>query len=160
MKEEGYLPTSGVKVLSVTVSEQAGRWFVSLQVEEEVPDPAPAQGEPLGVDLGIKTLATQSDGVSYDNPKALEQAQKKLARLQRKLARQQKGSRNREKTRRKIACLHYRVASIRRDALHKATSAMVGKTKPDAERPSMIVIEDLNMSGCFKIATWPVLLPM
>jgi len=147
LKERGYLPTSGVKVLSVTVSEQAGRWLVSLQVEEEVPDPTPAQGEPLGVALGIKTLAPQSDGVSYENPKALEQAQKKLGRLQRKLARQKKGSRNREKTRLKIARLHYRIASIRRDALHKATSAIVGRTKLDAERPSMVVIENLNVRG-------------
>lgn len=147
LKERGYLPSSGVKILSATVSERAGRWFVSLQVEEEIPDPPPAQGAPIGVDLGISTLATQSDGVTYANPRALTQAQQKLRRLQRQLARQQKGSRNREKTRRKIARLHYRIANIRRDALHQATSSIVAKTKPAAERPSVVVIEDLNVSG-------------
>lgn len=147
LKERGYLPGSGVKVLSATVSERAGRWFVSLQVEEEVADPTPAQGESLGVDLGVKTLAMRSDGISYENPKALDRAQKKLRRIQRKLARQQKGSRNREKTRRQIARLHYRIANIRRDTLHKATSDIVAKTKPDTERPRTVVLEHLNVSG-------------
>ena len=150
LKERGYLPTSGVKILSATVSEQAGRWFVSVQVEEEIPEPTLACGEPLGVDLGVKVLAMRSDGISYENPKALGRAQKKLRRLQRKLARQQKGSRNREKTRCRIARLHYRIANVRRDTLHKATSGIVAKTKPDAERPRAVVIEKLNVSGMLK----------
>jgi putative transposase len=111
LKERGYLPTSGVKILSATVSERAGRWFVSVQVEEEIVDPTPACGEPLGVDLGVKVLAMRSDGISYENPKALGKEQKKMRRLQRKLARQQKGSRNREKTRHRIARLHYRITN-------------------------------------------------
>ncbi len=103
LKERGYLPTSDVKILSATVSEQAGHWFVSVQVEEKVPDPIPARGEPIGIDLGVKTLAMRSDGISYENPKVLDEAQKKLRRLQRKCSRKQRGSRNREKTRRQIA---------------------------------------------------------
>jgi putative transposase len=71
LKERGYLPTSGVNILSATVSERAGRWFVSVQVEEEVPAPTPAKGEAIGVDLGVRTLATRSDGIVYENPKAL-----------------------------------------------------------------------------------------
>jgi putative transposase len=147
LKERGYLPVSGVKILSATVSEQAGRWFVSVQVEEEVADPTSARGEPIGVDLGVKMLATQSDGTTYENPRALDGVQRKLRRLQRKLARQQKGSRNREKTRRRIARLHYRIANVRRDALHKATSGIVAKTKPDTERPRTVVLESLNVNG-------------
>lgn len=147
LKERGYLPTTGVRILSATVSERAGRWFVSIQVEEEIPDPASAQGEPIGVDLGIKALATCSDGVTYENPKALRQAQKKLRRLQRQLSRQKKGGRNREKTRRKIAQLHYRIANVRCDALHQATGGIMARTKPDVERPRVVVIEDLNVSG-------------
>lgn len=158
LKERGYLPTEEVKILSATVSEKAGRWFVSVQVEEEIPDPEAARGAPVGVDLGITVLATCSDGTSYENPRALQQAQKKLRRLQRKLSRQDKGSRNREKTRRKIARLHYRIANIRRDALHKATSGIVAKpvlsevevTRPATVRPQTIVLEDLNVSGMLK----------
>jgi putative transposase len=147
LKERGYLPVSGVKILSATVSERAGHWFVSLQVEEQVADPTPARGEPIGVDRGVKVLATQSDGTIYENPKALDRAQRKMRRLQRQLARQQKGSHNREKTRRQIAQLYYRIANVRRDALHKATSGIVAKTKPDTERPRTVVLEDLNVSG-------------
>ena len=150
LKERAYLPTEGVKLLSATVSEKAGRWFVSVQVEEEIPDPEPAQGAPVGVDLGITMLATCSDGVRYENPRALQRAQKKLRRLQRKLSRQQKDSNNREKTRRKIARLHYRAANIRRDALHKATSGIVAKSKPAALRPRAVVLEDLNVNGLLK----------
>ena len=116
LKERGYLPASGAKILSATVSEKAGRWFVSLQAEEEMADPTPAQGEPVGVDLGVKAMATCSDGREFENPNALRKAQCKLKRLQRELARRQKGGKNREKTRQKIASLHYRIANIRKDA--------------------------------------------
>lgn len=61
LKEAGYLPTTGVKIFSATISEQAGHWFVSIQVIEDVLDPIPATGEPIGVDLGIKSLAVCSD---------------------------------------------------------------------------------------------------
>ena len=150
LKEYGYLPTARAKILSATVSEKAGRWFVSVQVEEEIPDPEPAEGTPVGVDLGITTLATCSDDTSYENPRALQQAQKKLRRLQRKLARQQKGSQNRAKTREKIARLHYKISNIRRDALHKATSDIVAKTKPYTQRPALVVLENLNVNGMRK----------
>src|SRR6266705_866815 len=60
LKERNYLPTSGVKVLSATVSERAGKWFVSVLVEEEVRHPIKASGQPIGVDLGVSTLASQT----------------------------------------------------------------------------------------------------
>lgn len=126
------------------MSEKAGRWHVSIQVEEEVEEPEPTGGAVVGIDLGIGRMATYSDGACYENPQALQQADKKLRRLQRKLSRQQKGSQNREKTRQKIARLHDRTANLRRDALHKATSGIVAKTKPAAVRPGAIVLEDLN----------------
>ena len=150
LKERGYIPTDDVKILSATVSERAGHWFVSVAVEVDMSEPIPAQGPPVGVDLGIKTMAFCSDGTVYSNPKALRKAQTKMRRLQRKLARQKKGSANREKTRHKIARLHYRISNVRRDALHKATSGIVAKTKSLLERPSVIVIEDLNVTGMMK----------
>lgn len=150
LKEKSFIPTSGIKILSATVSEQAGRWFVSVQAEEEVADPIPATGKAIGVDLGIKTLATISDGRMIDNPKALRKNLKKLKRLSRSHSRKIKGSKNRKKAARKLARMHARIAHIRQDALHKATSTIVAKTKPDSERPSSIVIEDLNISGMLK----------
>jgi putative transposase len=151
LKEKGYLPTtkvptSGVKILSATISERGSRWFVSLQVEEEIAA-RQATGQPLGIDLGINHLAVTSAGQTYENPKALKQALKRLARLQRELHRRQPGSRNRAKTRAKIARLHYRISCLRQEAIHQATSAIVARTKPDTQRPSVVVIEDLNVKG-------------
>ena len=149
LQEKGYLPTSGVKILSATLSERAGRWFIALQVEEEIADQA-ATGPVVGVDLGIKSLAVTSNGEVYENPKALRHALKRLARLQRELARRQKGSHNRAKTRAKIARLHDRIACLRQNSIHQATSRIVAKTKPDAERPALVVMEDLNVAGMMK----------
>jgi putative transposase len=150
IKERGYIPTWGVKVLSATVSEKAGRWYVSVQVEEEHPEPSKATGEPLGIDLGIKTLATLSDGRSFANPKGLRKKLKALRRASRQHSRKKKGSQNRKKVQRKLARVHARIANIRKDALHKATSQIVARTKPDRERPKVIVLEDLNIQGILK----------
>jgi putative transposase len=149
LKEHGYIQTDGIHILSVTVSESAGRWFVSVQCKQEI-ETTQAIGEPVGVDLGIKDLAVTSEGAKFENPKPLKKAQAKLKRLQRELSRRKKGGKNREKTRGKVAKVHQRIANIRRDTLHKATSAIAAKNKPDDERPSVIVLEDLNVTGMMK----------
>ncbi len=149
LKEHDYLPTDA-HILSATVSEQAGRWFVSIQVEEDRPQPEPATGKPIGIDLGIKTLATLSDAKPFENPRALKRQLKKLKRLSRAHSRKQKGSKNREKSRKKLTKLHARIANTRNDALHKTTAQIVAKTKPASERPSLIVLEDLNIAGMLK----------
>ena len=130
LKERGYLPASGVHILSATVSEEAGRWFVSVQVQEEVPDPPLATGEPIGIDLGIKTLAQCSDGMAIANPKALRSELKRIRRLSRK----KKGSKNRAKARRRLARKYARVAHVRRDALHQATSRLTRARLSPGER--------------------------
>src|SRR5947209_9019592 len=93
LKEHGYLPV-GAKVAQATVSECAGRWYVSIQVAQEVAEPLPATGPVIGVDLGIKTLAVVSDGREIHNPKALRTRLKKLQRLSRWHPSKQKGSAN------------------------------------------------------------------
>jgi transposase len=126
LKEHSYIPTSGVKVLSATVSERAGKWFVSVLVEEEGPRVVKASGQPMGVDVGIASLAVCSDGrPPLKNPKALQKKLKRLKRLQRHLSRCKKGSANRQKARQQVARLHARVANTREDTLHKATSSLV-----------------------------------
>jgi transposase len=134
LKECGYLPTSGVHILSATVSEEAERWFVSLQVREEVPDPPRAGGEAIGVDLGITTMAMCSDGTAIANPKALRSELKRVGRLHRRLSRKRKGSKNRAKARKKLARKYSRITHVRRDALHKATSRLTRARLSPAER--------------------------
>jgi len=143
LKECGYLPESGVKILKATVSEKAGRWFVSLQVEQEIPDPITKDGEILGVDVGVKSLAVLSDGTVFGNPKATYTAERRLRMLQKRVSRRQKGGQNRRKAARAVARQHYRVSCIRKDALHKATSAI-------ANRASIVGIESLNVAGMVK----------
>lgn len=141
LKQQGYVPL-GLPLKTVTVSETAGRWFATVLVEIPDPPKVVTTGEVLGIDLGIKTLAVLSDGTTYSNPKHLEHTQGRLTRLQRKLNRQQKSSHRLAKTKARIARVHNRVAAQRADTLHKMTTEIV-KTK----RPSVIVIEDLNVSG-------------
>lgn len=142
LKERGYLPCAGVRVLSANVSERAGRWFVSLQVEAERPQPAAATGPAIGVDLGVKVLATLSNGRVFENPRSLAKYERRLKHLSRELCRRQKGSRNRDKTRRKLARLHARIADVRANALHQVSHYLTAKTKPSA-----VAIEDLNVKG-------------
>ena len=142
LKEKGYLPTD-VKVKKITVSEKAGRWFVSFAVEQ--PDIAvETSGEIIGIDLGINKLATVSDGTVFENPKTLKKKSKQLAHLQRDVNRKQKGSNNRKKAVKKVVKLHFTIANIRKDNLHKITTT-IAKTKP-----SVVVMEDLNVSGMAK----------
>ena len=143
LKESGYLPTEGVKVLSATVSERAGRWFVSIQVEMEIPDPDP-EGKPVaGIDLGLTRLATVSDGTAFENPRALKSNLGRIKRLQRVVSRRQPGSANRRKAIARLARTHQRVANIRKDALHQVTSRL-------ARTKAAVVLEDLNVSGMLR----------
>ena len=142
LKENNYLPTSSAKIISATVSEHARHWFVSLQVEEPDKPISQSGSGVIGVDVGIKTLATCSDGTVFENPKSLSRYEKRLTHIQRELSRRQKGSKNRAKTKQKVAKLHYRIANIRRYSLHQVSSYLTVKSKPET-----IVLEDLNVVG-------------
>lgn len=140
--EKDYLPKDA-KILSATISKRSGKWFVSLQVEEESKETAAKTNSVVGVDLGIKTLATCSDGVIYENPKAFKTNIKKLKRQSRQLSRKRIGSKNREKAKQRLAKLHYRISNIRKDALHKITSQIINENQ-------VIVLEDLKVSNMLK----------
>ncbi|MBM6980868.1 MAG: transposase [Bifidobacterium thermophilum] len=126
---------NGRRVLRMTISERCGRWFASLTVEEPPAEPAP--GPPklgaVGVDLGIKALATLSDGTVVGNPKPLKRAMRRLSKTR-------KGPGRRDRQRRRVARLNRRVADIRNDAAHKLTTRL-------AASYSEIHIEDLNVQG-------------
>ena len=149
LKERGYIPTSdsGVKfMVYTTISRSADRWFISVQVEEELPELVRGNGHGLGVDLGSSPLAHYSDDTIFENPRALRKAERKLARLQRELSRREKGGKNWKKTQQKIQRCHARVANIRNHAHHQA-SHYVAVAQP---KPWAIGIENLNVSGMLK----------
>ena len=141
LKERNYLPTDQ-HILSATVSEHAGRWFVSVLIREEHKLPN-NNGPIVGVDLNIAPLAMVSDETVFANPKALRRNERKLKKLQRSLSRKAKGSRNRNKARQKVSKIYAKIANIRKDNINKVTTILT-KTK------SIIGIEDLNNSGMLK----------
>jgi putative transposase len=99
----------------------SGKWFISILCDTKIM-PKPTSMKQNGVDLGINALVTTSDGMKFNNPKSLLQAQKKLRRLNKALARKHKGSNNRHKARLKLAGIHEKIANIRKNNLHKITS--------------------------------------
>ena len=129
------------RVLRMTVSKRAGRWYAALTVErDDKPVTKPPKGGAVGIDLGIKTLATLSDGTVIENPRALAASERRLKKAQKALSRKVKGSRRRAKARAKVARLHARVANQRLDAMHKLTTWL-------ASTFSHISVEDLNTAG-------------
>ncbi len=130
------------KILSARVGKQADWWFVSIQVEMSDQKILPFP-EAVGIDLGLIDLLTLSTGERLENQKPLKGLQRKLKRAQRKLSRCQRDSQNREKARREVARLHYRVTCKRDDILHKATTAL-------SERYGLICLENLNVKGMMK----------
>jgi putative transposase len=129
------------RICSATISEEAGRWFVSFTCEAErhdvhgrLPDAV------VGVDVGVKHLAVLSTGEVVENPKALGSYARRMARLSRELARRELGSKRCRRTKAKLARCHAKVANTRRDAIHELTSDLVSSY-------GTVVIEDLNVAG-------------
>jgi putative transposase len=131
------------KINGATVSRVADRWMISICVEtNHKPNPCENQAA-VGVDVGIQTLATLSDGTKIPSQKPLAKRLKKLKLLQRQLSRKAKGSKNRAKCLIKLSRQHYKVASARNDQLHKLTTKLT-------ENFRCIVIEDLDISKMLK----------
>ena len=143
--ENVYDRVNGARLVRITVSRRAGNWCASLTGEREQPS-SPAhtlKRGAVGVDLGVKNLATLSDGTVIPNPRALGARLKALRKAQKALSRKVKGSARREKARERVARLHARVADVRADAIHKATTLI-------ARNYSTVCIEDLHVAGMVK----------
>jgi putative transposase len=125
--------------MSAVISSRAGWWFVSIAVEVEHDVPT-HKGEAVGIDLGIKTLATCSDGVVFENQKHYRQSLGRIKGLSKGLSRKVEGSQNWWKHTRKLARAHYRVACQRQDTLHKLTTQVT-------RMYALIGLEDLNTKG-------------
>jgi len=137
------LQAKRARILSATISREADRWFVSLTCEVERPDPVPRvlrDDDVVGVDLGLMSFLVLSDGTRIEAPKPLDGKLRLLRRRSRRLSRKQKGSNNHRKASLCLARLHWRIRNIRRDFLHKVTTALA-KTK------SVIVVENLSVKA-------------
>jgi putative transposase len=133
------------KIRSATVYRQVDKWFISFSVQMET-SPAKAsknQADAVGVDLGVKNLATLSNGETIEGPKPLKKVSLRLARLQRKLAKCTKGSKRRFRLKERISKLHYRIRWTQKEGLHKLTHGL-------CQRFKVICVEDLNVKGMMK----------
>lgn len=113
-----------IKTLSLK-REASGKWFAVFCATETPSVKASNGGAQVGIDLGLKTLATLSDGTIIKNPRHLWKHEKKLAKLQRLFSMAKRGSKNRRKAKRKIARAYEKVANTRADFLHKTTTSLV-----------------------------------
>jgi len=130
------------KITGARVTRTADWWFISITVE--VPDElSEKRTAAVGIDVGLNRLATLSTGEEYENQAFLKTALKKLRQANKRLHRRKLGSKNREKARRQLARLHYRITCLRDDVLHKLTTQI-------ASCYGMVGIEDLNLKGLLK----------
>ena len=131
------------RFMSVTVSlDAAGRYFATFLCTDVPTKDTPATDRKVGIDLGVETLATLSDGRKIGNPRHLKKYERKLAREQRRLSRR-KGTRRGEKPsgrylkqRKRVARIHAKIADARTDTLHKVTTML-------ADENQVLCMEDL-----------------
>jgi putative transposase len=136
------------KITSITISyDKLDGFYVSLCVDDGkgLPDAKLEDNiiKSIGIDVGIKTYATLSDGSKYDNPKYFETDEKKLKKLSKDLSRSRKGSKRYEKKRVRLARWHRKIANKRKDFLHKLTDKIV-------DDYDLICVEDLKVSNMIK----------
>ncbi|NEN91062.1 MAG: IS200/IS605 family element transposase accessory protein TnpB [Okeania sp. SIO3H1] len=137
------LPQNSVPSTITVKLEPSGRWSVSLRVN----DPrnlslAPVKKQ-VGIDLGITSLLTTSDGEKVANPKNLNKLHKKLRLAQKSLSRKTKGSSNYQKARLKVARIHAKIKDSRLDYTHKLTTQLIRENQT-------VVVEDLAVKNMVK----------
>jgi len=134
----------GVKPSTITVRlDAAGRWFVSLLVDDPTVQPSPQVAKAVGLDAGITSHVTTSNGEKIANPKHFNRLYKKLRRVQKTLSRKVKGSANRERARVQVARIQAQIADSRKDFLHKLTTQLVRENQT-------IAVEDLAVQNMVK----------
>ncbi|GIW16804.1 MAG: transposase [Tepidiforma sp.] len=127
-------------IKTVTIRRAStGKWYACFSVEVE-PSPQPVPDAAVGIDVGLESFATLSNGEKIANPRFFRREEKALAKAQRRLARAEKGTPERAKRRKVVARIHERIANRRRDFAHQHSRTLVN-------RFGIIAFEDLNVQG-------------
>ena len=102
-----------------------GKYYISFLVKEQH-EPLPSTSKAVGIDVGIKDLLVLSTGLKFDNPKyQLEKANRALKKAQKALSRKKRGSKNREKSRLKVAKCYSKITNIKRNYYHNISKYLV-----------------------------------
>ena len=128
---------------NITISQSGGKWYASIQTEREVETPLHPSTSAVGIDVGVAKFSTLSTGEIFEPKNSFRNKAQRLARYQRAMSRKTKFSKNWQKAKRKINKLHTTIANIRRDYLHKTSTAI-------SKNHAMIVIEDLQIRNMSK----------
>ncbi len=131
------------KVKTLTIKRSADKWYGIFSCEGVLIDKIIPAEERVGIDVGIESFATLSNGEKIENPKFFRKSEKQLTKLQRRLSRKKKGSKNRAKERLKVARQHEKIFNQRNDFLHNQTAKIVRRFK-------VIAVEELNVNGMIK----------
>jgi putative transposase len=130
------------KIKTCTIKQEGDQWYVCFSVE--LPDVEKKEIKTsVGVDVGILTLATLSDGTEIGNPKTLDKYDSKLRKAQRNLSQKKKGSSNRNKQKIILAGIYRKIRNVRKDYLHKASRIL-------ADAYDQIIFEDLQIKNMVK----------
>ena len=131
---------------SGTISKMSsGKYFISIVIDDGIEVEQKTDGNILGIDFGLKTFMTLSDGDKIERKDFLYEVEPSLKRFQRKFSKKVKGSKNREKVRNRISKIHEKIKNQRDDFLHKITAKIV-----DNQNYTFVGIEDLNIVGMMK----------
>jgi putative transposase len=112
-------------VKTISVKREGRRWYVILSCDDVPVRPLPATGSAAGIDLGVASFLTTSDGLHVPNPRPLAAAAQRLAAAQQAVARKKRSSMRRRKAAARVAALHGKVRRTRLDHAHKTAYALV-----------------------------------
>ena len=127
------------KIKSLRIVKKADGWYAIFACEVEA-KPLPTTGQSVGVDVGIESLLTLSDGTRVENPKWYRKSQAKLRVLQRTVARRKKGGTNRRKAVKRLQAQHQRIENTRKDCLNKVAHGLI-------QNYDRIVLENLRIKN-------------
>ena len=132
-------------IKNVTLRKECTGWFVSIQTEREVEQPIHPSASEIGIDVGIARFATFSDGTLVEPINAFRTHEQRLAKAQRLLNRKERFSNNWKKQKRIVSRIHHRIGNIRRDFLHKVSTAI-------SDSQAIVYVEDLKVSSMSRSA--------
>jgi putative transposase len=153
VKQHRPINVSGT-IKTCIIKRDIDRWYACFSVEVEVEVEVEVADKPnkpklqelqapktaIGIDVGLNSFAVLSDGTTIDNPKHLRNSEKRLVFIQRKHSKKAKGSKNRKKSRLKVAKLHRKIKEQRQDFQHKLSRKLV-------DNYDLIAVEKLNIKG-------------
>lgn len=138
-------------IKNATVSRRNGKWFVSIQTEREVEIPI-AKGDPIGIDMGIASFATFSDGNGVEPLNSFRRHESRLRKAQRAMSRKTKFSKNWRKAKARVQCIHTRIVNARKDFLHKLSTEI-------SKNHAIVCVEELQVGNMSRSANGTSELP-